>query len=90
VYRVQWLQSAMDRLSAIWIDADASLRATITQATHEIDRELRTDPVNLGESRSEKSRIVFAAPLAVLFRVDVGDRVAVVERVWLLRRRPTP
>ena len=89
MYRVQWLQSAMDRLSAIWVEAHASLRARITQATNEIDRELRMDPVNLGESRSEKSRIIFVAPLGVLFRVDPEDRLVVVERVWLLCSRPT-
>jgi hypothetical protein len=76
-------------LSAIWVDADPSLRARVTEATREIDRELQADPVSLGESRSESSRIAFVAPLGLLFRVEMENRVAVVEGVWLLRRRPT-
>ena len=87
MFRVQWLQSALTQLSAIWVEADPPLRARITQATHEVDRELRTDPLNLGESRSESSRIAFVPPLGVLFRVDAQSRLAVVESVWLLRRR---
>lgn len=87
MYRVEWLQSALHQLSAIWVNADPSSRAKVTQATNEIDRELRTDPVNFGESRSERSRIGFAAPLGFLFRVDAESRLAVVQRVWLLRRR---
>jgi len=87
VFRVEWLQSALARLSTIWINADPGLRAQITQATHEIDRQLRTDPLNLGESRSERSRIAFVVPLGVLFRVDRDERRAVVQRVWLMRQR---
>ena len=87
MYRVEWLQTALTQLSAIWVDGDPPLRARVTQAVHEIDRELRTNPVNLGESRSERSRIAFAPPLGLLFRVDAVGRLAVVESVWLLRRR---
>jgi hypothetical protein len=89
VYRVEWLQSALTQLSAIWVDAAPALRARVTQATHEIDRELRADAVNVGESRSERSRIAFVVPLGLLFRVATESRLAVVERVWLLRKRPT-
>jgi hypothetical protein len=52
-----------------------------------LDRELRTGPLNLGESRTEKSRIAFVASLGVLFRVEPESRHAVVERVWLLPKR---
>jgi hypothetical protein len=68
-------------LSEIWVEAASSLRARITETVREIDRELRRDPVTVGESRSERSRIAFMAPLGLLFRVDTAERVAVVERV---------
>jgi len=87
VYRVLWLQSALTQLSAIWVDAASPLRAIVTETVRQIDSELRRDPVNLGESRSERSRIAFVAPLGLLFRVDTVRRLAVVEKVWLLRRR---
>jgi hypothetical protein len=87
VYRVEWLQSALNQLSEIWVNSDPSARAKVTQSTNEIDRELQTDPVSLGESRSEKSRIAFSPPLGFLFRVDVKSRRAIVQGVWLLRKR---
>ena len=58
--------------SEIWVEAPSSLRARITDTVREIDRELRRDPVAIGESRSGRSRIAFVAPLGLLFRVDIA------------------
>jgi hypothetical protein len=87
VYRVVWRPAALTQLSEIWVEAPSSLRARITDTVREIDRELRRDPVAIGESRSERSRIAFVAPLGLLFRVDIANRLAMVEKVWLLRSR---
>lgn len=55
MYRVAWFRSALNQLTAVWLASDSSLREEITGATHELDRELRIDPLSIGESRTEKS-----------------------------------
>lgn len=41
MFRVEWLQSAVDELAALWVDADSTLRQAITNASHQIDEQLR-------------------------------------------------
>lgn len=89
MYRVQWVKSALDELTVGWTNADSTLREAITSAVHELDEHLRTDPLAQGESRPEGRRVVFVSPLGITFRVDEGDRIVAVLRVWLLRRRGT-
>ncbi len=55
MFRVEWLQVALDELARIWINANPSLRRAITTATHIADQELQTDPVRLSESRDMMS-----------------------------------
>lgn len=68
MYRVDWLQSALDELAAIWTTADSSRRAAVTAATDAIEQRLKLDAANEGESRTGGRRITFAAPLAVTFQ----------------------
>jgi hypothetical protein len=87
MFRVEWLQSALDDLAGHWIEADQGLRQALTVASQEIDERLRRDPGNEGESRPSGRRMTFVPPLAVTFRIDVdGQTVTVVE--ILLYRRP--
>ena len=87
MFRVEWLQLAMDQLSDLWLQADSELRQALAGATDAVDRQLRRDPLNQGESRSRDLRIAFFAPLAVTFRVDADDRVVQVVAIRLFRRR---
>jgi hypothetical protein len=41
MFQVEWLQSALDELAAIWMQADSALRQAITVATHQIDQLLQ-------------------------------------------------
>ena len=43
MFRVEWLQSALDELTNLWTQAN---RQAITAATHLIDQKLGTDPHN--------------------------------------------
>ena len=65
MYRVEWLQSALDELTAIWTRADSALRRAITAASHQIDRQLQHDPDQQGESHPKGRRVLFAPPLGV-------------------------
>jgi hypothetical protein len=89
MFRVEWLQLAVDQLSDLWLQADAELRQSLVRATNEIDRSLRREPLELGESRSSDRRIAFFPPLTVTFRVNADDRVVQVLAIRLFRRRST-
>jgi len=82
MYQVQWLQSALDELALLWVQAESSSQQAITAATHQLDQQLRTDPDNVGESRAEDRRILFEAPLAVVFRVLPDDVRVEILHVW--------
>ena len=87
MFRIEWLQSAMDELSSLWIGADSTQRQAITSATHAVEQRLQIDPANEGESRSGNRRITFVAPLAVRFRVEAYGQTVTVLHVRLFGRR---
>lgn len=87
MFRVQWVQAAVNELTAIWTNADSPFRQAITAATHAIDEQVRTDPIGNSESRPEGRRVLLVAPVGITFRVDVRRRTVVVLRVWVFRRR---
>lgn len=87
MYRVEWLQSALDELTPMWMAADSAQRQAISAASHMIDLRLRDDPANVGESRPGGRRISFFPPLAVRFKVDSNHQVVTILHVRLFRRR---
>ena len=87
MFRLDWLQPALDELTNIWLQADTSLRLAITRATHEIERRLLTNPSNEGESRAQGQRLTFVQPLAVTFQIEADGRTVTVLHVRLFRPR---
>ncbi len=87
MFRVQWLQTALDQLATAWVNADSTLRAQITRATQQIDHSLQTDPLQDSESRPGGRRVLFVAPLGILFRIEADGQTVSVLRVWLFRRK---
>jgi len=87
MFRVQWLQEALEELTLIWMQADSALRQAITSATHWIDQELQTDPFEHSESRDNEDRVLFVYPLAGEIEVDLQQRRVWVLHVWRFRRR---
>ncbi|HQU45334.1 MAG TPA: hypothetical protein PK867_21135 [Pirellulales bacterium] len=65
----------------MWVSAGSAGRQDITFAAGEVDDLLQNDPQAHGESRERGRRIMFVAPLAVTFRVDIQARKAEVLRV---------
>jgi len=57
-------------------------RAAVTRAADRIELALSRDPLGHGESRSGTTRLLFARPLSVLYRVDAQARV-----VWVVTTR---
>jgi hypothetical protein len=84
-YTVIWIREAEVELTNLWLDA--ADRSSITQAATEIDGQLRSDPLNFGESRQAGERIGFVVPLAVEFTVDEQERRVYVFHVRRFERR---
>jgi mRNA-degrading endonuclease RelE of RelBE toxin-antitoxin system len=72
-YTVVWVKSAEDELVEIWIAS--SERNAIAAATHEIDRQLATDPASKGEPLNEGLRAIHIAPLRAIYSVSDDDRI---------------
>lgn len=87
MYQVEWLQSVLVEWAAIWVQADAPLRRAITRATHQIDQNLRTDPLGTSESRSPGRRNLLAPPLGLVFRMEPDATSISVPRVRRFRQR---
>jgi len=87
MYRVHWLQSALDDLARLWKQADASQRPAIADATKTIVERLCTTPFAEGESRSGQRRIAFFPPLAVSYQIELDRQTVAVLHIRLYRRR---
>ena len=72
MFHVEWLQTALNQLAAIWTQADSTLREAITAASYWVDQQLQTDPYRASESRAGGRRVCFVSPLGILFRVGGG------------------
>ena len=79
-YTVVWRPSAEGKLAEIW--TNARNREAITTAADAIDAMLLHRPLDVGESRSGKSRILLVPPLCVYYDVHESDRLVAVWSVW--------
>ena len=79
-YTVTCVPAADQELAAAWLSARD--RQAVTDAATEIDRLLRTNPGEQGESRDDDSRVLFVPPLGVQFRVFEPDRKVLIARFW--------
>lgn len=89
MFRVEYLQSALDDLAAAWLNADSTTRSMITAATNRIDIGLLRNPQNVGESRPGGRRILFELPLAAVYRIDSDGNTVIVVEMWLVPKRST-
>ena len=89
MYRVEWLESVLGILTEQWIGSDSQQRAAITRATHRIERDLSSDPVEYGESREENRRIHIVMPLVVRYKVEESNRLVTIFHVRVSSRRNT-
>ena len=80
MYEVVWMPSAERNLATIW--TETSSRSAVTSAAKTIDSELTRWPQEFGEARAGISRVAFEPPLAVIFDVNLTDRIVLVLRVF--------
>ena len=86
MFRVRWRKRALDRLTALWTQADSATRKALTHASDAIDRQLAEDPYAQSESRPKGRRIAFDWPLAAYFRVEADGRTVTVLQVHTFRK----
>jgi len=79
-YTVAWRLSAETKLADIWNNAGD--RQAVTDAADAMDTLLRTAPLDVGESRVGKTRILTVRPLSVYYDVFEADRMVAVWSVW--------
>ena len=79
-YTVVWRPSAERKLAELWIKARG--RQGITNAADTIDAMLSRRPLDVGKSRSGRSRILVVPPLCVYYEVYEPDRLVAVWAVW--------
>jgi len=87
MYVVEWVNEAVRELAEIWVNSDSPERARITSAVTLLDRLLRDEPAEQGESRDGEDRITFAAPLGISYEIDQADRHVTVLSVWRFATR---
>lgn len=85
MFEILWIDVARDQLADLWIRA--ADRRAVTAAVDSIDKRLRFDPRDVGESREDPERIAFFPPLVVRFRLSEDDRRVLVVSVRHTRDR---
>jgi plasmid stabilization system protein ParE len=78
-YTVVWKPRAEKELAELWLGAvDKNI---VAHAVHQIDSELRDGPLEVGESREGRFRILCVLPLVVSYEVIEADCLVRVVRV---------
>jgi plasmid stabilization system protein ParE len=79
-YAVFWTQEAYESL----LDVASVLQVSeqVVRAVEEIHRLLAENPDQQGESRPGGRRIMFAAPIGVIYRMDARLRWVVISKAW--------
>jgi hypothetical protein len=85
--RVEWTESALDRLADLYVAADVDEQHDIEAIVETINSCLADNPWQLGESRPGNRRIWFVPPLFVVFRVIDTDDCVLVSHVARSSRR---
>jgi hypothetical protein len=87
MFAVLWVHSTLDDLARIRAGIDATQWQVVGSAIHEIERRLRDNPEEEGESRPNGQRISFVAPLGFTFQPVPDEQVVVVSNVWWFGKR---
>ena len=84
-WTILWLPDAEKELADVWVASND--RARVTLAADQIDKKLKRNPADAGESRSTGRRILIVPPLVATFRMLVDDRLVQVVNVREFRSR---
>lgn len=80
-YTVACTAEADDQLADIWV-MNVDQREAVLRAAQALDSKLEHSSFEVGESREEGFRVLFAPPLGIRFRVSTADRLVVIVAFW--------
>jgi hypothetical protein len=86
MFNIYRSQEAVTPLREAYEQADEELREAILQASRLVNLRLHEDPHSEGESRDTQTRILFQAPVGVLYEVDEDKKLVNILRSWAFRR----
>lgn len=81
MYELKWWDVALDRLADIFVAATLAEQDRMAGAVEAFNARLRSDPFDVGESRSGTRRIAFIPLLAIGFHVSQSERTVYVTGV---------
>jgi hypothetical protein len=84
-FSVNWLDSLAAELFELW--SDPELRVAVISASRKITAALELCPNDVGESRPDNVRIIFEAPLAVIYEVLSHEHQVNIMRIWYYPKR---
>jgi hypothetical protein len=84
-FTVNWLPEATEEYFELWLDVECREAVATSAAT--IDRTLAEGPSEAGESRPDNLRIIFEAPLAALYQVDMTNYRVNIVSIWYFKKR---
>lgn len=67
---VNWDETTRDRLADIYVAATPEEREIIANEVERLERQLKRDPLEVGESRIPFIRVVSCGPLVIWFQVN--------------------
>jgi hypothetical protein len=82
MFLVVWTDDGFDQMNDI-IRNHPSRKHEFAVALRQITHQLTTDPLNVGESRTDDSRVMFAGEVSVFYRVDTDDNTVEVGSIRL-------
>lgn len=88
MWAMSWMDYALDRAADAYIRLDLDGQALLAGALENLNARLRSDPLDVGESRDRGYRIAFIPGLVVYFKVDPVARRVTVTNAWPTRRSP--
>ncbi|MBX9624058.1 MAG: hypothetical protein K2X82_09640 [Gemmataceae bacterium] len=74
MWALTWKAPALDRMADRYVALDPVRREQMAGAVEQLNARLRSDPLDVGESRAGDYRLAFLPGLQVLFRVDLTAR----------------
>lgn len=70
MFALIWRRRPLDRMADAYIRLDLAAQDRLAGAVENLNARLRSDPLDVGESRAGGYRLTFLPGLQVLFRVD--------------------
>jgi plasmid stabilization system protein ParE len=84
-YGVIWRPPAEQKLAQIWNESGE--RKAVAESANLMDQLLSSTPLEVGESRAGRTRILTVMPLSIFYDVYDDDHLVAVWAVWIVQTK---